>query len=272
MLPHRVRFLGHDNDWADRIEIGELLNFVNLELGIHHMFLSDAEIGLFLQELRDIARPGVYNLGNDTEEELVEHLRECIARDLRSDGGQGLYQSRSRFMVYCFVAQRIHSRELARALVRFFLKRGDDIANEERHTLLAEWCIGLQKIEGLAPGDKWHRAFHQATRRGPPLFEEWRRPAPHRPFMADMLGLYNDRDFNEYGRGRVHELLGPRVRRNQIQIVPGMRLGELPPYPRAGYIDPVVAPAYGLNDFQLEQRLRQIRMARLLRDVDDHRY
>jgi len=62
------------------------------------------------------------------------------------------------------------------------------------------------------------------------------------------------------------------VRRNQIPIVPGMRLGELPPYPLAGYFDPVVAPAYGLHDFQLEQRLRQIRMARLLRDVDDHRY
>jgi hypothetical protein len=266
MLPHRVRFFGHDNDWADRIEIGELLNCVNLELGLHHLYLSDTEVTLFLQELRDISRPGVYNLGSDTEEELVAHLRECLARDLRSNRDQGLYQSRSRFMVYCFVARRIHSRELARALVRFFLKRGDDIAEEERHSLLSEWCIGLQNIEGLAPGDKWHRAFHRATRRGPPLFEEWRRPAPHR--IADMLGLHNDRDFNEYGHGRAHGLFAPRVRRNQIPIVPGMRLGELPPYPRVGYFDHVVAPAYGLHDFQLEQRLRQIQMARMLRHVD----
>ena len=272
MLPYRVRFLGHDNDWADRIEIGELLDFVNLELGLHHLYLSDADITLFLQELMDIARPGVHNLGNDTEEELVEHLRECIARDLRSDRGQGLYESRSRFMVYCFVAQRIHSRELARALVRFFLKRGDDITEEEKHTLLAEWCIGLQKIEGLAPGDKWQRAFHRATRRGPPFFEEWRRPAPHRPVIADILGFYNDRDFNDYGRGRFHGPFAPRVRRNHIPIIPGMRLGELPPYPRVGYYDPIVAPVYGIHDIPLEQRLRQIRMARLLRDVDDHRY
>lgn len=246
-----------------RLDVGEPLEFINHELGRCDIYLADLEILKFLRELREV------DLGGDGEDELLANLRESLTRDLETNRAQGLYCSRSRFLVYCYTAQHLRSRELARALLRFFTRKGDRIVDEEKTCLLTEWCLGLQQLEGLVPEDRWYKAFRQVARLGPPLFEEWRRPGPQQPWIGDILRLFQDRVLLPGARGRHQRHLIPNVRRYALPPLDLPRLGAIPPYPRTGYNTPVLAPVHDLQALQFRQHLQTLEMARLLSEVDE---
>ncbi|KAF2998941.1 hypothetical protein E8E13_006575 [Curvularia kusanoi] len=229
MLPRRYQNVGYNNDWAHHIDVGQLLDYINIELRQNHIYLSDAEIRRFLAELQEVARIEENYFGNDGEEELLATLKEELAVDLR---------------------------------------KVDHIVDEERHPLVAEWCVALRQLEGLVPEDKWYKAFRQVSRLGPPLFEEWRRP--NQPF-GGMLRFFQDRNFYQHGREPIHmrPMIAPFVRRRSLPIIPRARISEMPPYPRTGYNSPGLGPMYGFHEVNLRQELHQLDMARLRRDMDN---
>ncbi|KAF2622319.1 hypothetical protein BU25DRAFT_214778 [Macroventuria anomochaeta] len=276
MMPRPFPNFGYWNAWADQIDNGELMDFINRELGRCGIYLSDADIRKFLGELKDAARLEEYDFGGDRGDELVTRMRGNLTKDLESNGGQGLYRSRSRFLVFCYVARRTNSDELAGALLRFFSKKGTDIVDEEKSFLLTEWCLGLQQLEGLVPEDKLHKAFRQVASLGPPMFEEWRRPGPHHSWVADILRLFHERVPHDHSQGRSQlQLIAPGdfpVRRLSVPPFSRPSFIDLPPYPRTGYNSPLISPRHDLHALHLQQHMQAFELARLQRDVDDLRH
>ncbi|KAJ4987019.1 hypothetical protein SVAN01_07435 [Stagonosporopsis vannaccii] len=256
----------HGFDGADRIDIGDLTDYINRELGPQEIYLSDSDIREALRELKNAAE----GYGCFREEELVNTLRNKLDRDRGSGGAQGLYRSRTRFLVFCYTAARLGSHRIARALLRFFARESHEIVRDEI-PLLTEWCIGLQQLQGLVDEDRLGRAFRQVASRGPPLFEEWQRPG------ADVFRSLHDGDMFHRDRARDRlQILGPRHRHVRHASVPvHRRENDLvdPPYPRPAYHFPLVGTRYELDGIHLHQQLHGLELHRLNLEVEDlHRH
>ena len=274
MVPRTFPRFGLWADWADQVDNEDTISYINHELSPCGIYLSDADIEDALRDLKDVMRSEKF--GNACEDELASMMKTKLKKDRDSNGGQGLYRSRSRFLVFCYVARRTNFEGLARALLRFFGREGDDIVVEEKSFLLTEWCLGLRQLQGLVSEDKLRKAFRPVASRGPPLFEEWQRPGPHHSWIADILRYCYDAILFDHGRGRDHlQLLGPYdlpVRRLSVPACRRPSFVELPSYSRTGYNSPLSTPSHDLHALHLQQHMQAFELARLQRDVDDLRY
>jgi hypothetical protein len=266
-MPRRFAdFDDYWNNWADRIDKGEYLDYINRELGPRNIYLSDAEIKQALSELKNAARSG-------DEDQVVETLKNKLNNDLESNRSQGLHRSRSQFLISSFVAHRLRSNELARALLRFFSKKGTEIVEEEKPFMLSEWCLALTQLEDLVPHDKWSKAFRQVAGRGPPMLEEWRRPGPYHSWANEILRPLHGSFLRDHGRGEDQlQLIAPRVRRLSVPAFRRPSIIEIPPYPRTSYDSPMVTTRHALDALHLRQTMQAFELDRLRRDVDDLRY
>lgn len=278
MFPPPYRPFEDWSDWANQIDTEDLVRFINRELRQREIYLSDTDINQALSELQNAARSENYGLTGSREDRLMSMIKKRLTRDLDSTVSQGLYRSRSCFLTCCFVARRVSSNELAKALLRFFSKEGTNIVEEERSFLLTEWCLGLQQLTGLVPEDKLGKAFHQVARLGPPMFEEWRRPGLHHSWVANLLKFFNETTLHDHSRGRgLLQLSGQRdmlVRRLSAPAFRSPSIIDIPPYPRTGYSSPMRSPRHEMNALHLQQQAHEFEIDRLRRDVDSmrHRY
>ncbi|KAF9693137.1 hypothetical protein EKO04_008671 [Ascochyta lentis] len=271
------------NDRAHGVNDGDLMNYINRELQSRDIYLPDTDIRQFLGELKNLSVSGTsYELGGAREDQFVNMMKSRLTKDLDSNGSQGLHRSRSRFLTFCFVARRLSSNELARALLRFFVRGENKILGEEESFLLTEWCLGLQQLEGLVSEDRLNDAFRRVASLGPPMFEEWRRPGPHHSWITDLLRFLNetfrhDHD-HDHDRDRDrHQMVACRELPPRRLSVPHPRrpfMIDMPPYPRTGYNSPMISPmiSHGVTSLHLQQQVHAFELDRLRRDIDDMRY
>lgn len=243
----------------DGIDIADLTDYINRELSLHEIYISDSDTREALRELRDVAE----GHGYFRQELLIRRLRTKLNKDQESGGEQGLYRSRTRFIISCYTAKRLRARDLAEAVLRFFSTESHVIVHDKL-PLLTEWCVGLRQLQGLVNEGELNRAFHDVARRGPPLFEEWRRPG------ADM---YHDDDIFDRDRGRHQlQLLVPRPRHVRHASMPAYwrrNYLEDPPYPRTAYHLPLVVPRHDLDAIRMHQRFQDLQLAGLRYGMED---
>lgn len=262
------------DDWTDRIGNGEMLDHINRELACSELYLPDSDIREALRDLKNTAEYGRFR-----EDFLINSLKSKLKNDRDSVGGQGFYRSRSFFLVCCIVAQRSEAPELARSLLRFFNKENEVIVRDKL-SLLTEWCIGLKQLKGLVDEGKLSKAFRQVASRGPPLFEEWRRPGSHHSLISDIFRYIQDEILSDQDRERDQLILAPRplpVRRLSGSLCRRQNWLEDPPYPRTTYHSPLLAPLvaarHDLHPLHLHQHLQDWELARLERDFSHlHRH
>ena len=266
-MPRRFAdFDDYWNNWTDRIDEGEHFDYINRELGPRNIYLSDTEIKRALSELKDAARSG-------DEDQVVEMLKNKLNNDLELNGSQGLRRSRSHFLISSFVAHRLRSSELARALLRFLSKKGSEIVEAVRSFMVTEWCLALAQLEDLVSHDKWSKAFRQVASRGPPMLEEWRRPGPYHSWENGILRLLHESIFRDHGRGEDQlQLIAPRVRKLPVPAFRRPSMIEMTSYPRTCYDSLVVTPWHEMDALHLRQTMQAFELDRLRRDVDDLRY
>lgn len=266
MFPSRRFKHGDWDDWSDRIDDGDLSEYVKRELQNRGLFLSDTDVKQNLGDLRNVWRYG------GREDRLVNMMQNKLSKDLDSSRHQGLYRTRSRFLTFCFVARRMGSDELARGLLRFYAKEQTEILEEEESFLLTEWCLALQQLEGLVSQDKLMDAFRKVARLGPPMFEQWNRSGPHHSWVVDLLRLLHDLVRHERGRGRDEiQLLAPRDLPARRLSVPAFRR---PSYRGTGYNTPLVTPriSHEVNALHLQQHVQGYELERLRRDMENMIY
>lgn len=247
----------------------ELVDAISHELSRSGIYVSDADVQENVDELENHLN-GFDIHGLRT---LINRLKDKLAMDKESDGSQGLYRSRRQFLIFCHAARVIRSVELAEALSRFLESKADDIDDEEKDFLVTEWCHGLLQLKGLIDEDTWYRALQKVAKRGPPLFEEWRRPGPQRSWIEELARLLQDRVFNDHGRGR-HQLQRYDFPARRLSV-PARRpsLIDLPRGPRTGYNSPLLSPMHGVLDALHErQYVQQCNTWRLEQRIDRLRY
>lgn len=254
---------------GDGIDIGDLTDYINRELSLQDIYLSDADIQEALRDLQDAAEGHVHF----DEEQLIHKLRTKLNKDRDSGGAQGLYRSRTRFLVFCYTAKRLRSHNLAGAVLRFLVRESHEIANDEL-PLLTEWCLGLTQLQGLVDDDTLRTALHDIASRGPPLFEEWRRPAAN---MYRRFPLHDDDDVFDRHRARDQlQLLNPRHRHIRLDPVPAYRRRDYlddQPYSHAALHLHLLAQRHDLHAIRLHQRFQDIRLDGLQYEVEDiHRH
>ena len=270
MPPRRNTAFDYYDDWTDQIDHEELINYINREMRPLNIYISDTDIRNAVDELRDAASSENYS----REDRLIKALKMKLEKDQESRGTQGLHRSRGRFLIFCYVAHLLESQELARTLLRFFNSReGTEIDDDEKSFMLTEWGLGLQKLEGLVPQEKLEKAFIRIASRGPPMFEEWRRPGQCQPWVANLFRRVQETMLQEHGRGRDQlQLITSPVRRPSLPAFRRPSMIVLPPYPRTGYNSPIVTPRHELNTLRFRQDMQALELNRLRRDVDDLRY
>jgi hypothetical protein len=259
------------NPFPIDIRCNDLVNAISRELSRGGIYLSDTDIRDNLEDLEDYLE-GIDFRGEDG---LMRRLRDKLALDKVSGGRQGLYRSRRQFYVFCHAARHVRSIELAKALLRFLRRNADDIEEEEKDTLMTEWCHGLVQLRGLVDGDGWNSVFQKVAKHGPPMFEEWRKSSTQPSWMEQSVRSLQNRIFQDDERGR-HQ-----VQRYDCGVrtlsVPARRptLIDLPPYPRTVYSSPLLSPMYNAVDIiQEAQQDLLFDIAMLQRRVDGlrHRY
>jgi len=228
---------------------------MNRELGRVGIYMSDADIQENLEELEDCLE-GIDFRGVNG---VVRKLKDKLAKDKDSDRRQGLYRSRRLFSVSCFVAQHLHSIELARELLRFLKRNADDIEDEEKDHLLREWCDGgLSQLRGLVDGDGLDRVLRILGGRGIRGIEEWQ--------------SLEDRIFLDHERGQH------RFERYDFRLsAPGRRpnLMDQSYIPRTAYRSPLRNPSHDEVDAIHEHQHHILHgIANLWRHFDrlGHRY
>ncbi|UPX10066.1 uncharacterized protein EKO05_0000738 [Ascochyta rabiei] len=265
------------NDWVDEIDNGDIINYITHELRSREIYLSESDIRQGLEELNSLSLSRAsHHFGDAREDQLMNIMKRALAKDLDSNGSQGLYRSRSRFLTFCFVARRLGSKELAGVLLRFFVRAESNILDGEKSFLLTEWCLALQQLESLVSDDRLNDAFGRIAKLGPPLFEEWRRPGPHHSWIMDMLRFFNEMNRHDHGRGRDQlQVIAPHDLPPRRLSVPPLRRPftvDIPPYPRTVYNTPMISPRHGVAGLHLQQQMHAFELNRLRRDMDDIRY
>lgn len=259
------------DNWPDRIDEDDLVQYISRELRTRDIYLSEADMKQALGDLKDILRTGErHGLDYGRADQVVNLLRKKMDRDLEDDGDQGLRRSRSRFLTLCFVARRLRNKELAQALLRFFTTGQDDIIATEETFLLTEWCIGLQQLEDLVPQDRLDEAFLKVARLGPPMFEQWRRSGPEAPHLAGLI-RYIER-LSDRERDQL-QLSTPRDLPPRRLSVPGVRrpfMIDMPSRSRTGYNTPLLSPSISQEMYTLywQHQVQALELHRLRRDFD----
>lgn len=234
-----------------------LLDTINRELRRGETYISDADVREILEELEDYFQGIAFRGVNG----VIRKLKERLAKDKDSDRRQGLYGSRSLFIVSCFAAQHRHSIELAQELLRFLKRNADDIENEEKSILLREWCQGLSQLRGLVDGDDLDRVVRDLGERGVSMIEEWQS-------LEDVA--YRDRERSRHRLERYgFDVRGLSVPARTPTIV------DFSLVPRTTYRSPLRSLLYDEVDALHEQQHRlMLCIANLQRHVDrlGHRY
>lgn len=247
----------------------DLVNAITRELSRSGIYLSTADIQKNADEMGDY----LDNRGACGEDELITKLRAKLARDKESSGGQGLHRSRCQFYIFCHAARHIDSVDLAEALLRFLERNTSQIDQEEKSFLMTEWCHGLLQLKGLVDEDRWNEALQKVANRGPPMFEEWRRPGLPRSWAEEMVRLLQNTRFHDLGGGR-HCLQSFDLPAREPSV-PARRpsVMGMPSFPYTGYSSPLLSPLHdSFDQLQAQQHRQQFDIAMLEYHMENLRH
>ena len=277
------RFTGYDdwNDSAARIDIErkDMLDYIKRELKILGIHISDTEIKSTCSDLENVANSeGVYSFGSTREERVTKMIKNRLSQDLRSNGIQGLHQSRLRFLVLCYIAQREYWEWLAKALLKFFDQNETDIVREEEPMLLTEWCLGLHQLKDLLPRDKLNHTFRQIASLGPTSFGDWETPISHHSWIMDLRRSLCELMLHDHVRRRSQFHLGPLydlpMRGSSVPAFRPSFVAELQPSSHVGYNTTVMSPSisHEMNALHLQQQAQAFELSRIRRDMNSLRH